>query len=154
METLKCCTVQPILFVCFCLEFFVPLENLSLIWRRHHCRWRLQILTCAWHLWPLSSEGSLAFHTYDDTGHPFIMVISEDPWHSHLLPNVWQWNCHYLFSRLRSVAAGIRTPNLPLAGRTLKPTAPPPRPACNRILQYKNYTCINNLKQRRLNSIG
>ena len=22
-----------------CLEFFVPLENLSLIWRRHHCRW-------------------------------------------------------------------------------------------------------------------
>ena len=23
-----------------CLEFFVPLENFSLIWRRHHCRWR------------------------------------------------------------------------------------------------------------------
>ena len=23
-----------------CLGFFVPLENLSLIWRRHHCRWR------------------------------------------------------------------------------------------------------------------
>ena len=21
-----------------CLEFFIPLENLSLIWRRHHCR--------------------------------------------------------------------------------------------------------------------
>ena len=23
-----------------CLEFFFPLENSSLIWRRHHCRWR------------------------------------------------------------------------------------------------------------------
>ena len=28
-------------------------------------------------------------HTYCDMGHPFIMVISEDLWHSHLLPNVW-----------------------------------------------------------------
>ena len=25
---------------------------------------------------------------------PFIMVISEDPWHSHLLPNVKHWSCH------------------------------------------------------------
>ena len=32
-----------------------------------------------WHSWPLSSEGSLACHTYCDTGHPFILVISEDP---------------------------------------------------------------------------
>ena len=40
----------------------------------------LQILTYARHSWPLSSEGSLACHTYCDTGHiiPFIMVISED----------------------------------------------------------------------------
>ena len=34
------------LFVCLfvylfvCLKFFVPLENFSLIWRRHLCRWR------------------------------------------------------------------------------------------------------------------
>ena len=28
-------------------------------------------------------------------------------------PNVWQWSCHYLFLRLKSVAAGIQTPNLP-----------------------------------------
>ena len=27
-----------VLFVC--LEFIVPLEIFSLIWRRHHCRWR------------------------------------------------------------------------------------------------------------------
>ena len=35
----------------------------------------------------LSNEGSLACHTYCDTGHPFIMVISEDLWHSHLFPS-------------------------------------------------------------------
>ena len=66
--------------------------------------------------WPLSGEGSLA---YCNTGHPFIMVISEDPWHSHLLPTVQQWKCRYLFLQVRSVAAGIQTPNVPLAGQTL-----------------------------------
>ena len=30
--------------------------------------------------------------------HPFILVISEDPWHSHLLPSALQLRCHYLFS--------------------------------------------------------
>ena len=48
----------------------------------------LQILTNAQHLWPLSSESSLAFHTYCDTGHPFIVVIPEDRWRSHLLQSV------------------------------------------------------------------
>lgn len=24
-------------------------------------------------------------------------VISIDLWHAHLLPRIWQWNCHYLF---------------------------------------------------------
>ena len=59
----------------------------------------LQISTYARHSWPLSSEGSLACHTYCDTGHPFIMVIFEDLWHSHPLPSVCQWSCHYLFLR-------------------------------------------------------
>ena len=49
-----------------------------------------QILTYTRHSWPLSSEGSLVCYTYCDTGHLFMMVISEDPWHSHLLPKVWQ----------------------------------------------------------------
>ena len=70
-------------------------------------------LTYTRHSRPLSSEGSLACHTYCDTWHPFIMVISEDSWYSHLLPSVWQLSCHYLFLRLRSVTAGIRTRNLP-----------------------------------------
>ena len=36
----------------------------------------LQILTNARFSWPLSSEDSLACHTYCDTGHPFIMVMN------------------------------------------------------------------------------
>ena len=39
----------------------------------------MQILTDARHIWPLNSEGSFACHTCCDTGHPFIMVISENP---------------------------------------------------------------------------
>ena len=34
-------------------------------------------------------------------------------------PSVWQWLCDYLFLRLRSTAAEIRTPNLPHAKGTL-----------------------------------
>ena len=102
------------LFILFvCLVFYVPLGNFSLRWRRYHCRWTAFFLTYTRHSRQLSSEGSLACHTYCDTWHPFIMVISEDSWYSHLLPSVWQLSCHYLFLRLRSVTAGIRTPNLP-----------------------------------------
>ena len=39
----------------------------------------LQMLTCAWDSWPLSREGSLACHTYFDTGHPFIMFSPRTP---------------------------------------------------------------------------
>ena len=72
----------------------------------------LQSLTYSRHLWPLSNESPFGCKTYCDTGHPFIMVISEDPWHSHLLQGVQQWDFHYtyLLLRLRSVAGGIRTP--------------------------------------------
>ena len=50
----------------------------------------LHILTFTRHSSPLSSEGSLACHTYCDTGLLFIMIITEDPWRIHLLPSVWQ----------------------------------------------------------------
>ena len=33
-------------------------------------------------------------------GYQIIMVISVDPWHSHLLSSVWQWSYHYLFEDL------------------------------------------------------
>ena len=32
------------------------------------------------------------WHNYCDPGHPFIMVISEDPWQSHLFLSVKQWS--------------------------------------------------------------
>ena len=56
-----------------CIWFIIPLENFSLIWRRQHSDEGLQILTYARPSWPLSSEGSLACHTYYDTGHPFVI---------------------------------------------------------------------------------
>ena len=80
--------------------------------------------------WPmLGTNGhwawTLACHTICDTKHSFIMEISEEPWHSHLLSSV-QWSCHYLFLRLKFVVPGIRTPNLTHARRKLNPTLPPP----------------------------
>ena len=33
--------------------------------------------------------------SYCDTDRPFIMVISDDPWHSLLLPSVWQWSLSF-----------------------------------------------------------
>ena len=68
------------LFVClFVLEFFVPVDFFYSNGDITSTGEVLRILTYARHLWPLGSEGSLTFHTYCDTGHPFIMVISEDP---------------------------------------------------------------------------
>ena len=64
------------LFVFFCLEFIIPLESISLKWRRHHYRWILQILTNIRSSWPLSNEDNLACHTYCDTGHSFIWSSS------------------------------------------------------------------------------
>ena len=49
-------------------------------------------------------------------------------WHGssvYNLPSVWQWSCHYLYLRLRSVAARIQTPNFSHARWTLEPTATP-----------------------------
>ena len=60
----------------------------------------LKIMIYTRHLWPLSSEGSLACHTHCYTGHPFIMVILEDAWHSHLLPSVWQGAVNTCFNDL------------------------------------------------------
>ena len=70
--------------------FFRSTREFSLIWKRLHCRWRVANFDLTRQSWPLSSEGSLAFHTYCDTSHQFIMVISEGPGHSHLMLSVWQ----------------------------------------------------------------
>ena len=70
--------------------------------------WPLPVKGCKF--WPmLGTHGHWAVRdlqrAYSDTGHPFIMVTSPDPWDSHLLPSAYQWSCHYLFLPLRSVAA-------------------------------------------------
>ena len=70
----------------------------------------LQNLIRARHLWPFSSVGSLAWHTYCYMGLQIIKVISKVPWHSHLLPSVKKQSYYFLFIRLCFVA-GIRTPN-------------------------------------------
>ena len=64
-------------FVVFC-----PVENISLILRRHHCRWRAANLDLCLALMAFSSEGSLACHTCCDTGPPFLRSYPKDPWFS------------------------------------------------------------------------
>ena len=76
----------------------------------------LQILTYARHSWPVSSEGSLVCQTYCDTGHPFIMLTSEDTWHSHLMPDVWQWMCHYCINNLGLSRLEFEHPTFRLRG--------------------------------------
>ena len=66
-------------FVCFvlfclsvCLSLPVPLETIHSYGDVTTTGWGVQSLTYSWHSWPLSTEGSLACHTYWDTGHPII----------------------------------------------------------------------------------
>ena len=66
----------------FVLGFFVPLENFSLIWRRN--RWRaanfdLCSALMAIDQWRLFSMPHLLWH-----GASVIIVISEDPWNTHI----------------------------------------------------------------------
>ena len=104
--------------VCLFWGFFVNFENCkcSLTRRRQKYRWRdanLNIYSAlvAIEQWGFIRMPHLLWYLIS-----VYMVISEDPWHPHLLPSVWQWSYHYLFLRLtyRSIAAGARTPNLPL----------------------------------------
>ena len=109
------------LFVC--LEFIVPLENFSLIWRRHLCRWRAANFNLCSAVMAIEQWGLL--NVPHPPRHGPTVVISEDPWHSHLLSSVWQWSCHYLFLRLRSVATGDRTSISLMRGE--RSTSTPPR---------------------------
>ena len=113
-------------FVCLYvyLQFIVPLENFSLIWRRHHCRWRAADFDLCSALIAIEQWGFFNVpHWHGPT--LFIMVISEDPWHSHLLTSIWRWSCQDLFLLLRSVATGNRTPISRMRGE--RSTSTPPR---------------------------
>ena len=79
-----------------------------LIWRRHHQLWKatnFDTRHSAIEQWEFLNR-----HAYCITGQPFIIVISENPWHLHLLPSVW------LYERLMSVStattANLNVPTL------------------------------------------
>ena len=74
------------LFVC--LEFFVH-SRIFHLFGGVSIAGEGRLLIYDRHLLPLCSEVSLACHTSCDTGHPFMMVISEYPSHSHLIPSVY-----------------------------------------------------------------
>ena len=106
---------------CFvCLGFFVPLQNFSLIWRRHHYRWKaanfdLRSALTAIEQWGFFSVPHLLWHGLSVyNGH----LLGPKPLTS-IAESLAVELSLYLFLRLRSVAAGIRASNLPLAGRTL-----------------------------------
>ena len=69
--------------------FFVPLENFSLIRRFTITGELLQILTYIWHLWPISSEGSLTPSLTRGIrlkwSPPWSQGADENPNHPHLL---------------------------------------------------------------------
>ena len=79
------------LFVCWvvCLGFYFPLKNCLLIWIRHHYRWRALNFELCSALLVINKWGFCIVQHLLWQGHPFIMVYSEDPWHSPLLPSVF-----------------------------------------------------------------
>ena len=98
----------------FCLGVFVPFENFSLIWRRHHYRWTAANLELYSALMVIKQWFFLACHTFCDTEHPLIMVISEDPWHWHLLPSVTSCFIDLGLSRL-----GFKHPTFRMRNKTI-----------------------------------
>ena len=131
------------LFVCIfvasfpSLEFFTHMETTS-----------SPVQGCEF--WPMLGTNDhwavrpLACHTCCDTGHPFFMVISENPWHSHLSQAFGQRSCHYLFWRLSSVAAWIRSLSLLHARQTIFSAAP----------LYRLFALISALKYNTTLNVG
>ena len=117
-------------------------KNFSLIWRRYHYRWKAANFDLCSALMATEQRG---FFTYCDTGHTFIIVASKDAWHSHLLPSVWQWNCHYLFLRLGSVRLGFQQPTFRLRDERSNP--PRHRRGLCVIISL---TCLMKLREERV----
>ena len=113
-DSIICCG-----FIIICCGF-ITLHNLE----------TLPLPVKGFKLWPiLGTQGNWAVRiplraTPVTRGIRFIMVISEDPWQSHMLPSVRQCSFHYLFKRLRSVPHRGSNPDRPHARRTIY-TKPP-----------------------------
>ena len=89
----------------FKFSFYVPLQNFSLIWGHHHCRWRAENFDLCTAL--MAIEQWVFFSVPHLLCHGASVYNVHLRGHSHLWLNVEQWSCHYLFLLLRSVAAGI-----------------------------------------------
>ena len=102
---------KSIIFV-FCLSVWGFSSHSIHFYSFEHHRWTvanlgLCLVLMAIALWGLLSLPYLLWHG------PYVYyVISEDTWHSHVLPSVYQWICHNPLKRLESVVAGFRTPKL------------------------------------------
>ena len=96
-------------------QTFIPLKNFSLKWRCSIIGEGLQILSYTRHSWPLSSESAIPTVT------PFIMDISEDLWHSHLVPKFLAVDSsfHIMFLRLVCRSWDSNSSNLLHARRML-----------------------------------
>ena len=104
----------------------------------------VQILTYAQHLLLLSSEGSLALHSFSDTYYPFIWP-SSNTLDSHTCCQAFcSGAVTTCLATIRSVAAGIWTPNLPNSRRTLLLTGLPRRHCniINLVVSLPGKTCV------------
>ena len=66
------------------------------IWGRHHYWWRAANFDLYSELRVIAQWGFLSVTHLILHGKYVYVVISEDMWHSHQLPSVKQWSCHYL----------------------------------------------------------
>ena len=108
------------LFVCLtCLfGYIVLLENFSLIWRRHHYRWRVVSDLCLtlmaieqWRFFSVPHQlCTYCASVYN--GH----LLSEDSWQSHLLPSVTFEEINRICIFIYNVDIGMVCPSVSLAG--------------------------------------
>ena len=138
---LKCLFLTIVLFVCMFFGVYRPIRKFF------HSNGDVTItanfiLIYARHSWSLGCEGSLVCHTYCDTGYPFIMVIQlRGPVTLTTFAECLPVELSLPVFTTLICCAGIRTPNLPLTGPILLPSAPPPRSI---VLQYFMHQCNCN----------
>ena len=80
-----------------CVEVIVPLENISLIWRRHHCWWRATFFYLCSVL--------IAIEQWGFFNVPHLLWHGPTLYNGHLrgpvtltpVAGVWQWSCHTCF---------------------------------------------------------
>ena len=92
-------------------EFFTHLETSPLPVKGCKC----------WPMLGTFDHRAVRVLTYRDTGHPFIMVISEDTWHSHLAPIGGSGAVTSCFFDLCLSRLGFEHPTLRLRGERSNP---------------------------------